>query len=41
MRENLVEVVAILDMSGSMSGLTDDTIGGYNAFVKSLAKTED
>jgi len=34
MNQNLTEVVAILDMSGSMSSLTDDTIGGYNKFVE-------
>ena len=26
----LVEVISILDMSGSMYNLRDDTIGGYN-----------
>ena len=29
-----VNVIAILDMSGSMSGKEDDTRGGFNAFVK-------
>lgn len=29
-------VFAILDMSGSMSGLEKDTIGGYNSFIKKL-----
>jgi uncharacterized protein YegL len=33
MKENLTEIVAILDRSGSMSGLDKDTIGGYNAFI--------
>jgi hypothetical protein len=33
MRQDLTEVVAILDKSGSMSSLTDDTIGGYNEFI--------
>jgi uncharacterized protein YegL len=28
-----VNVIAILDMSGSMSGMEDDTRGGFNAFV--------
>jgi hypothetical protein len=28
MKENLTEIVAILDKSGSMAGLTRDTIGG-------------
>lgn len=29
-----VNVIAILDMSGSMSGTEDDTRGGFNAFLK-------
>jgi len=29
------EIVAIIDKSGSMSKLTDDTIGGFNEFLKS------
>ncbi|MCQ2798694.1 MAG: VWA domain-containing protein [Bacilli bacterium] len=32
--EKLVELVFVLDMSGSMSGLEDDTIGGYNSILK-------
>jgi hypothetical protein len=28
-----VDVVFVLDMSGSMSGLKSDTIGGYNSFL--------
>ena len=34
MNDNLTELVFILDMSGSMSPLTDDTIGGYNSLLK-------
>jgi uncharacterized protein YegL len=34
MKENLTEVVAILDRSGSMESLTNDTIGGFNTFLK-------
>jgi uncharacterized protein YegL len=34
MNENLTEIVAILDRSGSMEHLTNDTIGGYNNFIK-------
>jgi len=30
-----VEIVFILDRSGSMGGLEEDTIGGYNSFIKS------
>ena len=32
---NEVEIVFILDRSGSMGGLEEDTIGGYNSFIKS------
>ncbi|MBR2836065.1 MAG: VWA domain-containing protein [Coriobacteriales bacterium] len=31
MKENLTELVFILDRSGSMGGLEDDTIGGFNS----------
>lgn len=34
MKKNLTELVFILDKSGSMYGLVDDTIGGYNALLK-------
>ena len=34
MKEDLTELVLILDKSGSMAGLEDDTVGGYNAFIK-------
>jgi len=34
MNQNLTEIVFILDRSGSMSGLENDTIGGFNGFVK-------
>lgn len=33
MNKNLTELVFILDKSGSMSGLEDDTIGGYNSML--------
>ncbi|MDL2226915.1 VWA domain-containing protein [Deltaproteobacteria bacterium OttesenSCG-928-M10] len=33
MKDNLTELVFILDKSGSMSGLESDTIGGYNAML--------
>ena len=33
MNDNLTEIVFILDRSGSMEGLTADTIGGFNSFV--------
>lgn len=40
MKENLTEIVFILDKSGSMEHLTDDTIGGYNAYIKSQQEEE-
>lgn len=40
MNNNLTEIVFILDRSGSMAGLEDDTIGGFNAFVEKQKKTE-
>lgn len=33
-RNDLCELVFILDESGSMSGLEDDTVGGYNAVLR-------
>jgi len=38
MNQNLTEIVFILDRSGSMGGLENDTIGGFNGFVKKQAK---
>ncbi|MBQ3147196.1 MAG: hypothetical protein IJO28_04475 [Oscillospiraceae bacterium] len=38
MKKNLTELVFILDRSGSMAGLEDDTIGGFNSM---LAKQKD
>ena len=34
MRKNLTEIVFILDRSGSMAGLENDTIGGFNAMIE-------
>lgn len=34
MKDNLTEIVAILDRSGSMEHLEKDTIGGYNNFIE-------
>ena len=34
MEKNLTELVFIVDRSGSMGGLEDDTIGGFNAMLK-------
>jgi len=33
MKENLTEIVFILDESGSMYNLVNDTIGGFNSFI--------
>jgi hypothetical protein len=38
MNNELTEVVVVLDMSGSMGALTNDTIGGYNAFINDQKK---
>ena len=40
MKKNLTELVFILDRSGSMSGLEDDTIGGFNSMIRKQ-KAED
>ena len=38
MKKNLTELVFILDRSGSMAGLEDDTIGGFNAMIEKQKK---
>lgn len=40
MKQGLSELVFIIDKSGSMSGLEDDTVGGFNAFVSENKKVE-
>ena len=40
MNKNLTEMIFILDMSGSMEPLTDDTIGGYNSLLKKQKESE-
>lgn len=40
MRENLTEMVFVLDRSGSMSGLAVDTIGGFNELIEKQKKIE-
>ncbi|MBR5518302.1 MAG: VWA domain-containing protein [Clostridia bacterium] len=40
MNKNLTELVFILDRSGSMSGLEDDTIGGYNGLLEKQKKVD-
>ena len=39
-RPELTELVFILDRSGSMSGLEQDTIGGFNAMIEKQKKEE-
>src|ERR1041384_6552101 len=34
MKEDFTYIAVVLDKSGSMAGVTDDTIGGFNAFLK-------
>ncbi len=38
MKKVLTEIVFILDRSGSMGGLEEDTIGGYNSMLKKQKK---
>ena len=38
MKNNITELVFILDRSGSMSGLESDTIGGFNAMIEKQRK---
>lgn len=38
MKKNLTELVFILDKSGSMSGLENDTIGGFNSMLEQQKK---
>ena len=38
MKQNLTELVFILDRSGSMQGLEGDTIGGFNAMIEKQKK---
>ena len=38
MKKNLTEIVFIMDRSGSMAGLEDDTIGGFNAMIEKQRK---
>ena len=40
MNKNLTELVFILDMSGSMGHLTDDTVGGFNSVLKEQANKD-
>lgn len=40
MRKGLTEVIFILDRSGSMRGLEDDTIGGFNSMIEKQRKED-
>ena len=40
MKDNLTEIVFILDQSGSMDSLRDDTIGGYNSYIEDQKKED-
>ncbi|MBQ3604057.1 MAG: hypothetical protein IJA02_09465 [Clostridia bacterium] len=40
MRNNITELVFILDRSGSMAGLEADTIGGFNAMIEKQKKQD-
>lgn len=40
MKENSTEIVFILDESGSMWHLTDDTIGGFNSYLEEQKRHE-
>ena len=39
-KNNITELVFILDRSGSMSGLEADTIGGFNAMIEKQRKED-
>lgn len=39
-KNNITELVFILDRSGSMSGLEKDTIGGFNSMIKKQKKED-
>ena len=39
-RSDLTELVFILDRSGSMHGLEEDTIGGFNSMIEKQKKEE-
>ena len=40
MKNNITEIVFILDRSGSMCGLEKDTIGGFNSFIEKQKQEE-
>lgn len=40
MKKGLTEIVFVLDKSGSMTNLVEDTIGGFNSFIDQQRKVE-
>jgi len=40
MKNNITELIFVIDQSGSMSGLEDDTIGGFNSMLEKQRKEE-
>lgn len=40
MKNNITELVFILDRSGSMTGLESDTIGGFNALIETQRRQD-
>jgi len=38
MKDNLTEIMVILDRSGSMSSIRDDAMGGFNSFIEDQKK---
>ena len=40
MKNNITELVFIIDRSGSMAGLESDTIGGFNSMIEKQKKQE-
>ena len=40
MKNNMTELVFILDRSGSMAGLESDTIGGFNSMIEKQKKQD-
>jgi len=40
MKNNITELVFILDRSGSMSGLESDTVGGFNSMIEKQKKQD-
>ena len=40
MKNNTMELVFILDKSGSMHGLEADTVGGFNSVIDEQKKTD-